>query len=263
MNGQNPGAKSSQALLKVESVSKVFNGIHVLNAISFEVQPGSIYAVVGPDGAGKTTLINVITSVCIPEQGRVIYRGEEIQGKKVHEPVGYGISRTFQNLELFQSMTVLENVLVGEHVRMECGFLGAIARWPWVKREENKAHERALDLLHFVGLDDLAYQRSTDLSPIRQRLLGIARALASEPRLLFLDESASGLNSVETQQLIGLLEQLKKMDITLILAEHDMRFALAISDQIFVLNQGRKLAEGTPEEIQANEAVMSAYFGTN
>ncbi len=263
MNPVHPPAAVTDHLLTVDSLAKAFGGIQALYNVSFAVATGSIHAVIGPNGAGKTTLFNVITGAYAPEEGRVIYDHLEIQGKKVHEVVAHGIARTFQNVELFGSMTVLENVLVGHHVRMECGFLGAIGRWPRVRREEREARERARELLALVGLESVANHRSTDLPFGWQRFLEIARALATQPRLLLLDEPASGLNAVETQQLGELLQRIRSQGLTLLLVEHDMDLTMTISDTIIVLHQGQKLAEGTPREIQANEAVISAYLGSD
>ena len=258
MNDLSPG---SPPLLKVDGASKSFGGIQALYEVAFEVEPGAIHAIIGPNGAGKTTLFNIITGVYSPDEGQILYEGKEIQGRSVHELVGRGIARTFQNVELFGSLTVLENVLVGEHVRMRCGFFGAIGRWAGIRAEEKKARETAMELLRFVGLQDVAHQKSLDLPFGWQRFLEIARALASEPRMLLLDEPASGLNAVETQQLGELLQQIRALGTTLLLVEHDMSLTMAISDTILVLHQGRKLAEGSPREIQANEAVISAYLG--
>lgn len=261
MSDQRSSIGIPQPLLKVEAVSKSFGGIQALNDISFEVSPGAIHAVIGPNGAGKTTLFNTITGVYSPGSGRILYEQQEIQGKKVHELVARGIARTFQNVELFGSLSVLENVLVGQHVRMRCGFWGAMGRWSWVKREEREAGQLAMDLLRFVGLEAEAQQRSIDLPFGWQRFLEIARALASQPKLLLLDEPASGLNAVETQRLGELLQEIRKRGVTLLLVEHDMSLTMAISDRIFVMHEGKTLAEGTPQEIQSNDAVISAYLG--
>jgi branched-chain amino acid transport system ATP-binding protein len=261
MNDYGPSSITSEPLLRVESIGKSFGGIQALYNVTFDVSSEAIHAVIGPNGAGKTTLFNVITGVYEPEDGQVFYANTQIQGKRIHEVVAQGIARTFQNVELFGSMTVLENVLVGRHVRMSCGFLGAIARWPWVRKEDREARDYARELLQFVGLESVAGQRSTDLPFGWQRFLEIARALATQPRLLLLDEPASGLNAVETQQLGELLQQIRSRGITLLLVEHDMDLTMSISDKIVVLHQGQKLAEGTPREIQCNEAVISAYLG--
>jgi branched-chain amino acid transport system ATP-binding protein len=261
MNSNRPPPVTSEPLLRVESIGKSFGGIQALYNVTFDVSSGTIHALIGPNGAGKTTLFNIITGVYEPEDGQILYGNAPIQGKRIHEVVALGIARTFQNVELFGSMTVLENVLVGRHVRMRCGFLGAIARWPWVRKEDREARECAQELLQFVGLESVAGQRSIDLPFGWQRFLEIARALATQPRLLLLDEPASGLNAVETQQLGELLQQIRSRGTTLLLVEHDMDLTMSISDRIVVLHQGRKLAEGEPREIQSNEAVISAYLG--
>jgi branched-chain amino acid transport system ATP-binding protein len=261
MSAQKPGMAGNQPLLRVEDLSKSFGGIQALYRVSFEVMPGNIYAVIGPNGAGKTTLFNIITGIYPAEGGRVHYNGKTVGSSKVHQLVRNGIARTFQNVELFESMTVLENVLVGQHVRTRCGFVGAICRWPWIKREEQEAHDKAMQLLQFVGLEGVAQSRSADLPFGWQRFLEIARALAAQPRLLLLDEPASGLNAVETEALGQLLQQIRVQGVTLLLVEHDMSLTMGISDRILVLNQGKKLAEGTPTEIQNNEAVIAAYLG--
>jgi len=249
-------------LLKVESVSKSFGGIQALYEVSFQVEPGAIHAVIGPNGAGKTTLFNCITGAYVPSGGRILLDGEAIQGRPVHKLVERGIARTFQNVALFESMTVLENVLVGQHVRTRCGFLGAVFQWPGVRREEREARESAMELLRFTGLEDRARLRSGDLPLGWQRFLEIARALAARPRLLLLDEPAAGLNGAETEQLADLMERIRQRDVTLLLVEHDMSLTMEVSDRILVLDQGKKLAEGTPREIQSDEAVMAAYLGT-
>jgi branched-chain amino acid transport system ATP-binding protein len=261
MNDHHLPTSAPQPLLKVASIAKSFGGIQALYNVTFEVAPGAIHAVIGPNGAGKTTLFNIITGTYEADDGQIVYENREIQGQKVHEVVAQGIARTFQNVELFGSMTVLENVLVGRHVRMRCGFWGAIGRSPRVRREEREARDYARELLEFVGLESVASQRSTDLPFGWQRFLEIARALATQPRLLLLDEPASGLNAVETHQLGELLQQIRSRGITLLLVEHDMDLTMGISDKIVVLHQGQKLAEGKPREIQCNEAVICAYLG--
>jgi branched-chain amino acid transport system ATP-binding protein len=261
MNDPKTGIDSSRPILKVEAISKCFGGIQALYDITFEVPSGAIYSIIGPNGAGKTTLFNIITAVFPPDEGRIFYEEKPIHERRAHELVAEGIARTFQNVELFGSMTVLENVLVGRHVRLQCGFLGAIARWSWVGREEKEAREQAMELLRFVGLEDVAFHRSEDLPFGWQRFLEIARALASGPRLMLLDEPASGLNAVETQKLAELFHDIRARGVTMLLVEHDMSLTMGISDRILVLDQGRRLAEGTPYEIQKNEAVISAYLG--
>jgi branched-chain amino acid transport system ATP-binding protein len=261
MSDRETSIETTQPLLRVEAVSKSFGGIQALTEVSFDVSAGTIHAVIGPNGAGKTTLFNIITGAYSPDGGRVLFEQREIQGRAVHELVAKGIARTFQNVELFGNMTVLENVLVGQHVRTRCGFLGAVVRWPGIGREEKEARARAMELLQFVGLENQAEQCSADLPFGWQRFLEIARALASRPSLLLLDEPASGLNAVETQRLGEILQQIRELGTTLLLVEHDMSLTMSISDQILVLHQGRRLAEGTPRDIQADEAVITAYLG--
>ncbi|MEZ4525356.1 MAG: ABC transporter ATP-binding protein [Desulfobacterales bacterium] len=255
-------ANKHSPLLKIGAVSKSFGGVKALTDISFAVPRGIVQGLIGPNGAGKTTLFNVITGAYAPEKGSVLFDGAEIRGRKLHHIVKLGIARTFQNVELFESMTVLENVMVGCHVRTKSGFLGALSRLPGVRKEEKKTREQAAELLAFVGLESQAHRRSGDLPFGWQRLLEIARALASEPKLMLLDEPAAGLNAVETRQLGDLLEKIRERGITLMLVEHDMSLTMKVSDNIVVLDQGRMLAQGSPREIQSDAAVMSAYLGT-
>ena len=249
------------SIIELESISKSFGGIQALYDISFQVKPGCIHAIIGPNGAGKTTLFNVVTGMYAPDEGEVRFEGRAIQGMAIHDIVRLGIARTFQNVELFGSMSVLENVLVGRHSRMRSGFWGAIGRWRRVTDEESDAVEQARELLRFTGLEELADQKSSDLPFGWQRFLEIARALASEPKLLLLDEPASGLNAVETNQLGELLLKIRDRGVTLLLVEHDMSLTMGVSDRILVLHQGRRLAEGTPREIQSNDTVIGAYLG--
>ncbi|MDM8536607.1 ABC transporter ATP-binding protein [Desulfobacterales bacterium HSG17] len=252
---------SSQTILKIETISEAFGGVQALSEISFEVEKGIILGLIGPNGAGKTTLFNVITGAYVPDQGIVTFNEKKIHAKKIHNIVKLGIARTFQNVELFESMTVIENVMVGCHVRTKSGFLGAISRMPLNNKEEKYILEKSLELLDFVGLSSHAEKQSGDLPFGWQRLLEIARALASEPKLLLLDEPAAGLNAVETKQLGDLLEKIRARGTTLMLVEHDMSLTMNASDKIVVLDQGKKLAQGTPREIQSNEVVMAAYLG--
>ncbi len=261
MNTQSPRQEAFLPVLKLDGISRSFGGIQALNDVGFEVAPGAIHALIGPNGAGKTTLLNVITGSYPPDSGTVHLGGCALNGRKPHERVALGIARTFQNVELFGSMTVLENVLVGRHVKTRCGFFGAMARLPACTAEEKRARQRAHELLDFVGLSGMAAWRSTDLPFGWQRFLEIARALATGPKVLLLDEPASGLNAVETATLSGLLRKIRESGVTLLLVEHDMNLVMDISDRVFVLNHGMKLAEGAPCEIQANEAVISAYLG--
>ena len=248
-------------LLRVRSLSKAFGGVQAQKDISFAIDPGSITGLIGPNGAGKTTLFNLITGIFPPDSGTIDFNGRDMAACKVHQRVAAGIARTFQNVELFGSMTVLENVLVGLHVRTRSGMWGALTRLPWVKREEREARANAMELLEFVGLTDLAHAPSRDLAFGWQRLLEIARALASRPQLLLLDEPAAGLNAVETRALADLIGRIRDRGVTTLLVEHDMNLTMEICDNIIVLDQGRKIAEGPPRRIQEDEAVMEAYLG--
>lgn len=248
-------------VLRVDSVSKSFGGIQALTEISFSVPAGAIHAIIGPNGAGKTTLLNVITGACPSDTGTVSFGENDLKGRKPHQRVALGIARTFQNIEMFGSMSVLENVLVGRHVKTRCGFWGAMTRLPGVAKEERAARRQALEMLEFVGLSDAASWRSTEIPFGWQRFLEIARALATGPKVLLLDEPASGLNAVETATLAGLLLKIRQSGVTLLLVEHDMNLVMGISDRVLVLNHGMMLAEGSPSEIQKNEAVISAYLG--
>ncbi|MBI9076083.1 MAG: ABC transporter ATP-binding protein [Desulfatibacillum sp.] len=252
---------NEKGLLRIENANKSFGGVHAVRDVSFEVQEGVIQALIGPNGAGKTTLFNLITGVFPLDTGHIIFNDQDTGDKKIFNLVSMGIARTFQNVELFTGMTVLENVLVGLHVRTKCGFLGAIARLPNVQREEKEAREKAMHWLDFVGLAHAANNKAGDLAFGWQRSVEIARALASEPRLMLLDEPAAGLNANETGQLGDLMRQIRDLGVTLLLVEHDMSLTMEIADRIVVLDQGAKLSEGTPREVQADEKVIAAYLG--
>ena len=249
-------------LLRIENASKAFGGVKAVRDVSFEVQEGAIQALIGPNGAGKTTLFNLITGVFPLDTGHIYFQGQDTGKKKIFNLVSMGVARTFQNVELFSGMTVLENVMVGLHVRTKCGFLGAIARLPKTRREERESREKAMYWLDFVGLAHAADNKAGDLAFGWQRSVEIARALASEPKLMLLDEPAAGLNANETGQLGDLMRQIRELGVTLLLVEHDMSLTMEISDRIVVLDQGAKLSEGTPREVQADEKVIAAYLGT-
>jgi branched-chain amino acid transport system ATP-binding protein len=249
-------------LLEIQSVDKAFGGVQALKDITFSLDIGSITGLIGPNGAGKTTLFNLISGVFPVDSGKIFFSGSNIRKKKSHKLVALGISRTFQNVELFESMTVLENVLVGQHTRTNCGVWGSITRLPWVMKEEKKAYKTAMELLEFIGLEEHSAKVSGDLPFGWQRLVELARAMASKPKLLLLDEPAAGLNIVETMQLGDLIKKIREQGITVLLVEHDMSLTMEISDWIVVLDQGKKIAEGTPRSVQDNEAVIEAYLGT-
>ncbi|MDZ7830797.1 MAG: ABC transporter ATP-binding protein [Desulfobacterales bacterium] len=262
MSDQNENKPDNPPLLSVEGVSKAFGGVQAVRNVSFSLAPGTITGLIGPNGAGKTTLFNLITSVFPANSGKIAFDGTAVHKLRINDLVRRGIARTFQNVELFESMTVLENILVGQHTRMRCGMWGSIFRFPRVRREERQARENAMALLSFVGIDAYANQKSSDLPFGWQRLLELARALAAQPKLLLLDEPAAGLNITETAQLGKLIQKIREQGITILLVEHDMSLTMSVSDKIIVLDQGEKIAEGLPREVQDNEAVIKAYLGT-
>ncbi len=259
VTAENPLA--DRPLLRIEKVSKSFGGVQALTRVSFDVAAGRVQGLIGPNGAGKTTLFNLISGALKPDTGGIWFDGDAIGGRPSYELVALGIARTFQNVELFGSMSVLENVLVGRHVRTHTGFWGALVRHPAVGREEREARRTALDLLDFVGLAEQAGSPSRDLPFGWQRLLEIARALAAEPRVLLLDEPAAGLNPVESDRLGDLIGRIRDQGITILMVEHDMGLTMRVCDRIVVLDRGRLLAEGAPREIQKHPDVLSAYLG--
>ena len=255
-----PAIRAKQ-ILEVQDLTKMFGGVKAQDQISFSIEKGIVCGLIGPNGAGKTTLFNMITGIYRPDAGKVVFNGRDIKKTPVHKLVKAGVARTFQHVELFSSMTLLENILVGMHVRTQAGFWAAVTRLPAMKREERQSRRRAEELLEFTGLCADAHKMAGDLPAGRQKTAQIARALASDPLLLLLDEPAAGLNPVETHALGKLIQKIKQSGITMMLVEHDMSLAMGMSDKVVVLDQGKKLAEGTPRQIQRNEAVMSAYLG--
>jgi branched-chain amino acid transport system ATP-binding protein len=251
------------ALLVTESLRKEFGGLVAVDDVNFTVPQGSIVSLIGPNGAGKTTFFNMLTGVYKPTAGRVHFLGEDMTNRPPHAFTQRGIGRTFQNIRLFQNMTALENVLVGMHVRLKGNLFEAILRTPRVKREELDARQRARELLEFSGLRRKDNEIGRNLSYGDQRRLEVARALATEPKLLLLDEPTAGMNPQETADFtafVGLLREERHLSVLLI--EHDMRVVMGVSDRVTVLDYGEKIAEGTPHEIQHNERVIEAYLGT-
>ncbi len=249
------------ALLEVKGVTKRYGGVVAVSDVSLHVEQGEIVAVIGPNGAGKTTLFNMITGVIPPSEGQIFFDGEPVAGLKPHQLAARGMTRTFQNLQIFQHMTVLENVMVGRHPRMRTSLWQAAFGLPPKPAEERESRRRAMELLELVGLAGLAEQTATDLPYGKQRLVEIARALATEPRFLLLDEPAAGLNNRESAELAQLILRLRKEGVTFLFVEHDMETVMEVADRIVVLEFGQKIAEGTPREIQRNPLVIAAYLG--
>ncbi|WP_456324832.1 ABC transporter ATP-binding protein [Desulfonauticus submarinus] len=250
-------------LLSIRNLTKSFGGLMAVNDVSFDVPAGSIVGLIGPNGAGKTTVFNLITGNYQPDRGEVLFEDRNLVGLPTHKIVEFGIARTFQTIRLFQNLSVLENVLAGCHCRMRAGMIACMF-WPkWQRQEERKALEKALEELKFVSLEKEAENKAKNLSYGNQRLLEIARALATDPKLLILDEPAGGMNEQETQALVNLIDEIKKRGITVLLIEHDMSLVMRICEKIVVLEHGAKIAEGGPEEIKSNPQVIEAYLGSD
>lgn len=248
-------------MLKVENAMLSFGGLIATNNISIHVKPNQITALIGPNGAGKTTLFNCISGVYKIDKGQITFDGQRIDGKRCFQINEMGISRTYQVINLFWKMSVVENVMVGMHPRLKAGYFSSMLRTKAQRMEEKQALERAYEWLDFVNLRDKALNAASSLSYGEQRLLEIVRGLASSPKLILLDEPAAGMNSKEKRDLDVLLQKILKKNVTILMIEHDMKLVMGVADQIFVLNNGKLLAEGTPKEIQNNPDVITAYLG--
>jgi branched-chain amino acid transport system ATP-binding protein len=248
-------------ILEVKNISKRFGGLQAVKDVSFAVSQGCIKAVIGPNGAGKTTLFNLVTGFLAPESGEILYRDSPIHSKAPYEIAARGLSRTFQQIRLFAHMTALENVMVGCHVRSRAGFLAGMMNLPWTWLEERQIREKSLEILDFLGIAELASANATSLSYGHQRLVEIARALASGPAMLLLDEPAAGLNMRETADTAKLILRIRDLGITVLIVEHDMSLVMNISDEIVVLSYGEKIADDAPHAVQRNPEVVRVYLG--
>jgi branched-chain amino acid transport system ATP-binding protein len=248
-------------ILEVKTLNKYFGGLRAVNDISFTVPEGVIKSIIGPNGAGKTTLFNLISGDYLPNSGQVFFMNKLITGYKPYKIARMGISRTFQTTQLFEHMTVLENVMVGRHTKTRAGFFSCIFNLPHTWQEEKKISQHALEILDTLGICDLKDEEAANLSFGQKRRVEFARALATEPQLLLLDEPAAGLNIYETKDISELILKIKERGITILLVEHDISMVMEISDQIFVINQGQKLVEGLPHEVQRDREVIRVYLG--
>ncbi|MFE8699439.1 ABC transporter ATP-binding protein [Cytobacillus sp. FJAT-54145] len=248
-------------LLQTEGLTKSFGGLTAVDQVDFGIEKGKITAIIGPNGAGKSTFFNLISGFHPPSQGKIVYNGTDITKMKSYEIAKLGIARTFQTTHLFEQSTVLENVIIGHRLRTKSGLFDAIFRTPRLKREEAACREKASEVIEFVGLKDVENQLVSDISQEAKKRTAFALALATDPEIVFLDEPAAGVNPEETDGLADLMRKMVDKGITVCIIEHKMQMIMSLADKIMVLNYGKKIAEGTPEEIRNNKAVIQAYLG--
>jgi branched-chain amino acid transport system ATP-binding protein len=248
-------------MLRVENLSKTFGGVAAVSGVTFEVAPRTIHAVIGPNGAGKTTLFNLVTGVYVPTQGSIRFEGEEIGGLAPEALARRGMARTFQNLQISMNLSAIDNVLIGAHLKLNSSLLAGAVRWPGIAARDRAMRARASELMEIAGCGAYVGAQARSMPYGALKRLEIARALAADPKILFLDEPAAGLNHTETHEIAELIASLGARGLTIVLVEHDMKLVMSVAQRIVVLDYGKKIAEGTPAEIRTNKDVIAAYLG--